>query len=210
MVIAPFNSYLAQDEFKLMALRSDHNKSLRLVLLVSMLLIFGVVLTVFIGYRTGSNPQEMVLSSVLKDDVAISMADVQQTSTKNGIKDWSLKAASAQFLHKKNQVVFDDLVVTFFLDDGGSVNLSAQKGYLNTQTQDIQIDGNVLADDGDIKFRTESLDYDHEQRILVAAQPVQIFGNSFCLTANSAAYDMTASKAIFDGKVDGTLFDSFN
>jgi lipopolysaccharide export system protein LptC len=175
-----------------------------------MLLIFGVVLTVFIGYRTGSNPQEMILSSALRDDVAISMADVQQTSTKNGVKDWSLKATSAQFLHKKKQVVFDDLVVTFFLADGGSVNLSAQKGYLNTLTKDIQIDGNVIADDGDIKFRTESLDYDNEQRILLAAQPVQIFGDSFCLTANSAAYDMTSSKAIFEGKVEGTLFGNFN
>ena len=193
-----------------MALRSKHNKSLRLILLVSMLLIFGVVLTVFIGYRTGSNPQELVLSSVIKDDVAISMDDVQQTSIKNGVKDWSLKAASAQFLHKKKQVVFDDLVVTFFLDDGGAVNLSARKGFLNTETQDIQIDGNVLADDGDIKFRTESLDYDHEERILVAAQPVQIFGDSFCLTADSAAYEMTNSQAIFEGKVEGTLFGSFN
>jgi len=177
---------------------------------VSMLLIFGVVLTVFIGYRTGSNPQEMVLSSMLKDDVAISMADVQQTSIKNGVKDWSLNAASAQFLYKKNQVVFDDLDVTFYLDDGGSVKLSAQKGYLNTETQDIQIEGNIVADDGDIKFRTESLDYDHELRILVSAQPVQLFGNSFCLTAASAAYNMATSRAIFEGQVEGTLFDSFN
>jgi len=193
-----------------MALKSDHNKRLRLILVVSMLLIFGVVLTVFIGYRTGSNPQEMVLSSMLKDDVAVSMADVQQTSTKNGVKDWSLKAASAQFHHKKKQVVFNDLAVTFYLDDGGSVQLSAQKGYLNTETQDIQIDGNVLADDGDIKFRTESVGYDHAQRLLVAAQPVQIYGNRFCLTAESAAYDMAASKAIFEGNVEGTLRDSFN
>jgi lipopolysaccharide export system protein LptC len=193
-----------------MALRSNHNKSLRLVLLMSMLLIFGVVLTVFIGYRTVSNPKEMVLSSMIKEDVAISMDDVQQTSTKNGVKDWSLKAASAQFLHKKKQVVFDNLAVTFYLDDGGTVNLSAQKGYLNTETQDILIDGNVVADDGDIKFRTESLDYDHEQRILLAAHPVQIFGDRFSLTAESVAYDMAARRAIFEGKVEGTLFDSFN
>ncbi len=193
-----------------MARKTNRHKSLRLVLLVSMLLIFGVVLTVFIGYRTGSNPQEMVLSSMLKDDVAISMVDVQQTSTKNGVRDWSLNAASAQFLNKKNQVVFDDLALTFYLDDGGSVNLKARKGHLNTETRDIQIDGDVLADDGEIKFRTESLDYDHTQRILVAAQPVQIFGNSFCLTAESATYDMAGRKAIFEGKVEGTLFDSFN
>ena len=190
--------------------KSVHNKYLRLLLVMSMLLIFGVVITVFIGYRTGSNPQEMVLSSILKDDVAISMADVKQTSTKNGVRDWSLEAASAQFLHKKNQVVFDDLAVTFYMDDGESVNLSAQKGYLNTETQDIKINGNVLADDGDIKFRTDSLDYDHEQRMLVATQPVHIFGKRFSLTAESAAYDMNAGQAVFEGKVEGTLFESFN
>ena len=193
-----------------MTRKPNRQKSLRLVLLLSMLLIFGVVLTVFIGYRTVSNPQETGLSSLLKDDVTISMADVQQTSTRNGLRDWSLNAASAQFLDKKKQVVFDDLAVTFYLDQGGSVALSARKGYLNTDTRDIRIDGDVVADDGQIKFRTESLDYDHEQRVLLTAEPVEIFGNRFCLTAESAFYDMATRKATFEGNVEGTIFESIN
>ena len=193
-----------------MAFKQQGQKSFKLVLLFSMFLVFGVVLAVFIGYRTVSNPQEIMLSSLLRDDATISIDRIHQTSTKNGITDWSLNAASAQFIEKEKQVVFDDLSVTFYLENGGTVSLSARKGYLNTDTRDIHIDGDVVADDGAFKFKTDSLDYEHRRRVLLATEPVQIFGNTFRLNADSASYDMASQKTIFKGKVTGTIFDKIN
>ena len=55
--------------------------------------------------------------------------------------------------------------------------MSANKGYLNTDTRDIRIDGDVIADDGEFKIQTDTLNYEHKRRVLVATKPVQIFGN---------------------------------
>ena len=191
-----------------MALNHSKQRNIKLLLLITTFLVFGVVLSVFFGYRTVSNPQEMFLSSLVQDDATISIDRVHQTSTKNGIKEWSLDATSAQFIEKDRQAVFTHLSVTFFMENDTSVALSADKGYLNTDTRNIHIDGDVIADDGEFKIQTDTLDYEHERRVLVATKPVRIFGNSFRLNADSASYDLTSQRSIFEGNVEGTIFDN--
>ena len=193
-----------------MALKHSRQRSIKLLLLITMFLVFGVVLTVFIGYRTVSNPQEMFLSSLIQDDATIAIDRVHQTSTKNGIKEWSLDATSAQFIEKDRQAVFDDLSVTFYLENDHSVNLSANKGYLNTDTRDIRIDGDVIADDGEFKILTDTLNYEHKRRVLIALKPVQILGSTFRLNADSALYDLNSQQTTFDGSVEGIIFDKIN
>jgi len=193
-----------------MALKHSRQRSIKLLLLITIFLVFGVVLTVFIGYRTVSNPQEMFLSSLIQDDATIAIDRVHQTSTKNGIKEWSLDARSAQFIEKDRQAVFDDLSVTFYLENDHSVNLSANKGYLNTDTRDIRIDGDVIADDGEFKILTDTLNYEHKRRVLIAVKPVQILGSTFRLNADSALYDLNSQQTTFDGSVEGTIFDKIN
>ena len=175
-----------------------------------MFLVFGVVLTIFIGYRTFSNPEEMLLSSLVQDDATIAIGGVHQTSTKDGIKEWRLDAVSAQFIEKKRQAVFDQLSVTFFMENDTSVTLSADKGYLNTDTRDIRMGGDVIANNGEYKILTENLDYEHKRRVLVAKNPVQIIGSAFRLNADSASYDLTSQRTTFDGNVKGTLFERIN
>ena len=193
-----------------MALKHSRQRSIKLLLLITMFLVFGVVLTVFIGYRTVSNPQEMFLSALIQDDATIAIDRVHQTSTKNGIKEWSLDARSAQFIEKNRQAVFDDLSVTFYLENDHSVNLSANKGYLNTDTRDIRIDGDVIADDGEFKILTDTLNYEHKRRVLIAVKPVQILGSTFRLNADSALYDLNSQQTTFDGSIEGTIFDKIN
>lgn len=181
-------------------------KRLKIILLVTMLLVFGVVITVFIGYRTVSNPQDVLLSTMIEDDATIAIDGVHQISTKDGFKDWSLDAASAHFLEKERQAVFNDLAVTFYMESGGIVALTAQKGYLDTDTRNIRIHGNVVGDDGEFKFKTESLEYEHQRRVLVAPENVEIVGRMFRLNANSAIVDLAAQRTTFKGKVEGTIF----
>jgi len=179
----------------------------KLFLLITLFLVFGVVITVFIGYRTVSKPQELILSSLVQDDATIAIDRVYQTSTKNGIKEWSLDAVSAQFIEKDRQAVFDELSVVFYMENDTSVKLSANQGYLNTDTKDIRVDGDVIAYDGEFKILTETLNYEHEGRVLVTTKPVQVLGSTFRVNADSASYDLTSQRTTFDGKVEGTIFD---
>ena len=193
-----------------MALNHAPHKSTKLFLLIAVFLVFGVVLTVFIGYRTVSNPQELIVSSMVQDDATIAIDRVHQTSTKNGIKEWSLDARSAQFIEKDKQAVFDELSMKIYMENDKLVKLSAHKGYLNTDTRDMRVDGDVIADDGEFRILTETLNYEHARRVLVTTKPVQVLGSKFRLNADSASYDLTSQRTTFDGKVEGTIFDKID
>ena len=175
-----------------------------------MFLVFGLVLTIFIGYRTDSNPQELFVSSMVQDEATIAIDRVHQTSTKNGIKEWSLDARSAQFIEKDRQAVFDELSMKIYMENDKLVKLSAHKGYLNTDTRDMRVDGNVIADDGELKLLTETLNYEHARRVLVTTKPVQVLGSKFRLNADSASYDLTSQRTTFDGNVEGTIFEKID
>lgn len=193
-----------------MALNHAPHKSTKLFLLITVFLVFGLVLTIFIGYRTDSNPQELFVSSMVQDEATIAIDRVHQTSTKNGIKEWSLDARSAQFIEKDRQAVFDELSMKIYMENDKLVKLSAHKGYLNTDTRDMRVDGDVIADDGELKLLTETLNYEHARRVLVTTKPVQVLGSKFRLTADSASYDLTSQRTTFDGNVEGTIFEKID
>jgi len=183
---------------------------IKLFLLITVVLVFGVVLTLFIGYRTVSNPQELFVSSLVQDDATIVIDKVHQTSTKNGIKEWSLDARSAKFIDKDRQAIFDEVSMNIYMENDKLVKLTAHKGYLNTDTRDMRVDGDVVADDGELKIMTETLKYEHARRVLVSTEPVQVLGSKIRLNADSASYDLASQKTTFDGKIEGTLFDKID
>jgi LPS export ABC transporter protein LptC len=193
-----------------LALNHAPHKSTKLFLLITVFLVFGLVLTIFIGYRTDSNPQELFVSSMVQDEATIAIDRVHQTSTKNGIKEWSLDARSAQFIEKDRQAVFDELSMKIYMENDKLVKLSAHKGYLNTDTRDMRVDGDVIADDGELKLLTETLNYEHARRVLVTTKPVQVLGSKFRLNADSASYDLTSQRTTFDGNVEGTIFEKID
>jgi LPS export ABC transporter protein LptC len=190
-----------------LALNHVSHKRTKLVLLITVFLVLGLVLTVFIGYRTVSNPQDSFVSAMVQDNATIAIDRVHQTSTKNGIKEWSLDARSAQFIEKDRQAVFDELSMKIYMENGKLVKLTARKGYLNTDTRNMRVDGDVIADDGEFKLLTETLDYEHARRVLVTAKPVQVLGSNYRLNADSASYDLTSQRTTFDGNVKGTIFE---
>jgi len=183
------------------------NKNIKFILFFIILLVIGIVLGVFIGYRTVSNPQEMILRAV-QNDASISIENVTQTSIKNGIKEWSLKAASADFMEQEKQAVFNDLSVTFFMQNGKTIRLSAEKGYLNTESRDIKAAGNVVADDGTVKFQADTLSYTNEAGIIFSDAPVKILGDAFQLFADTASYDLKTQITTFKGNVEGAIFEN--
>jgi LPS export ABC transporter protein LptC len=185
----------------------NRGKNIQLALFFIILLVIGIVLAVFIGYRTVSNSPEMILKAVQKD-ADISVQNVSQVSTKNGIKEWRLNAASAKFLEPDKKAVFSGLSVVFYLKNGKTLDLSADTGTLYTVSRDISVEGNVTANDGLVTIQTETLRYTHERNALVADTPVKIVGDTFRLSADSAAVDLNTQITTFRGNVEGIIFEN--
>ena len=185
----------------------NQGKTIKRVLFFIILLVIGIVLAVFIGYRTGSNSPETILQTV-QNDAAVSIQNLTQTSMKDGIKEWRLNAASADFMEQDKTAVFNDLSVVFYLKSGKTLSLTAETGSLNTVSRDIRAAGNVTADDGLVKIQTDTLQYSHKLGTLVADNPVKIMGETFQLSADSAAVDLNTQITTFRGNVKGTIVEN--
>jgi lipopolysaccharide assembly outer membrane protein LptD (OstA) len=54
-------------------------------------------------------------------------------------------------------------------------------------------------------MKTEHLNYEHGQRIIICDQSIRILGQGAELTAESAKYDLTADKIVLEGNVVATI-----
>ena len=102
-------------------------------------------------------------------------------------------------------MVLRDLSVIFFLEDNSEVTLAADRGVLQTDSNDIAVSGNVVLNNKEYKLLTEKLNYVHDRRVLYSDAPVIITGASTRLAADSISLDLNSNKIIMDGRVEATI-----
>jgi LPS export ABC transporter protein LptC len=184
--------------------RLKKTKKLSIVLLTVILLAVGMIVSVFIGYRQASNAPELLLSSI-KEGANLSLGKIRQTATRDGKKEWSLEADSANYMEAENKVDLKNLSVVYFLKDNREVYLKADRGILQTDTNDIEFSGNVVVKNEAYQMKTEHLNYEHGRRIIICDQSIRIWGQGAELTAESAQYDLNADKIVLKRNVVATV-----
>jgi len=182
----------------------NNQKKLKFFLISIIFITFGIVSTIFVGYRHISDKEDNLLSNI-RSKANISIGKAHQTATRNGITEWSLDAASVDYISDKNQAVFHDLSVNFFLKDNTTVYLKADRGILNTDSNNMKIFGNVVVENGTYRLTCDNLYYKHIGRIIYSDTSVNITGDMFNLIADSMSLDLNTNRSIFEGKVAGTL-----
>ncbi len=189
-------------------IKHKNPKMLKLFLLAFIVIALIVVITVFINYRRILENPEKLISS-LPADADLSIGKIHQTSTKNGVKEFTLDAASAYYTASKKKVVLNDLSVTFFLKNKQEVYLTANKGILETDSKDIEVTGNVIVKNENSRLFTEKIHYKHGLRLLLSKVPVKIVGNLFQLTADRMSLDLNTNKTVFEGRVESAFSENF-
>ena len=182
----------------------NHKKKLKFFLISIIFIAFGIVSAVFVGYRYISDKEDNLISNI-RSKANISIGKAHQTATRNGITEWSLDAASVDYINDKNQAIFHDLSVKFFLKDKTNVYLKADRGILNTVSKNMKIFGNVVVENGSYRLKCDNLYYKHNGRMIYSDTSVSITGDLFNLVADSMSLDLNTNRSIFEGKVEGTL-----
>ena len=178
-------------------------RKLKILALVAGVVILGVLIAVYIGYRQLMESPEKLIEYIA-EDAKLSLGKIQQTATRDGKTEWRLDAISARYLEDDKQVQLDELAVTFFLDSGEEVKLSATDGILNTESNDIEVSGEVKINNPDYTLNTTSLRYQHEDRVISTTAPVVIerrIGGQ--LTADTLRLDLKTNKLLLKGNVRG-------
>ncbi|MBW2491319.1 MAG: LPS export ABC transporter periplasmic protein LptC [Deltaproteobacteria bacterium] len=183
-------------------IKNTYQKKLKVFLISLIFLTFGVIIIAFLQYLHVLEKNDTPVSTE-QSQANISIGKAHQTATRNGRKEWSLEAASADYMNENNQAIFKDLSVTFYLKDETKVYITANQGILKTDSNDMEIYGNVVVKNEDYKLICENLHYKHDNRIIFSKVPVNITGNSFELVADSMSLNLNTNKAFFEGKVKG-------
>ncbi|MBW2246616.1 MAG: LPS export ABC transporter periplasmic protein LptC [Deltaproteobacteria bacterium] len=185
-------------------LKNHNHKKLKLILLSAIVSALGITLAVFITHRNSLDKKGHVVSNI-RNKANISIGKAHQTAIKNGMKEWDLEASSVNYMDDNNQAIFQDLFITFYLKDKSEVYLTANKGILNIDSNDMEIFGNVVVKSATYRLNTENLFYRHNRRIIFSKVPVTVIGDAFELAADSMSLNLNTNKTMFEGKVQGTL-----
>jgi LPS export ABC transporter protein LptC len=183
-------------------------KKLKIFLLATIFITLGGVIWIYIGFQQDSSVSEPIPESV-EPDATLSIGKIHHTATRRGKKECSIEASSANYIGKTSQMVLNDLMVTFFLDDASEITLTADKGNLKTDSNDIEVSGNVVVTNREYKLLTEGLNYDHDRRVLYSTAPVTISGPEAHLAADKMSLDLNTKKVTLEGSVETTLANNF-
>ena len=181
---------------------------MRFIVLAVILVTVGTVVSVFIGYQKVSNVPDLLLDSI-KDGANLSLGKIKQTATRDGIKEWSLEAGSALYIENEKKAVLKNLFITYFLKDQSEVYIEAEQGILQTDTNDIEVSGNVVIRNDSYQLKTRRLTYEHEQRLIISNDPVHISGEDVELSAATLKYDLNANKIVLTGNVEAAISRDF-
>ena len=179
-------------------------KNVKIVLLLCIVVTVVAVIVVFAGYRRVMDEGASLVSSI-QDGAEMAISKVRQTAVRNGVTEWRLDAVSAEYLNAENLVVFEGPSVVFFKGGGENVVMTAVKGLIRTDSNNIRVSGDVVVKEDDCILKTESLSYDNEGRVFFTDAPVALSGAGFDLTADSASLDMRRQQVVLKGNVRGIL-----
>jgi LPS export ABC transporter protein LptC len=191
-----------------MATNYKKPKKLKIFLLATIFITLGGVIWIYIVFQQDSTVSESIPQSV-EPDATLSIGKIHHTATRKGKKEWSLEAGSANYIGKTSQMVLKDLTVRFFIEDTGEITLAADKGILNTDSNDIEVSGNVVVINKQYKLLTERLNYANDKRVLYSTAPVTISGPAVHLTADTISFDLNTQKVTLEGSVETKLDNNF-
>ena len=158
------------------------------VLIVAILtVILSVTAILAIGLRRAP---EKALLKIMSDRVDLQVKNVRYTEVGDSGMKWEITADSAWYRKKENLALFEKVKVRLVMKDGRVFVMNGDRGRLNTQSRDMEIEGNVgiVSENGD-RFATDRLLYrdagrriETDRLVVMENRSVRISGVGMILT----------------------------
>jgi LPS export ABC transporter protein LptC len=163
-------------------------KKRRTMLIVTILIaILSVTAILTIGFRRAP---EKALLKIMSDRVDLQVRNVHYTEVGNSGMKWEITADTARYQKKENLALFEKVKVRLIMKDGRVFLMNGDRGMLNTQSRDVEIEGNVgiVSENGD-RISTDRLLYrdagkriETDRPVIMENRSVRISGVGMILT----------------------------
>lgn len=117
------------------------NNKIRKFILIA---IFGLVIafgaSIYGHFKNKTLPVQVEFTD---EGVDVKIQDFKIEHENSGYKEWEVKAKTAKINNEKQRVDLDQVHVTYNMKDNQKSYISADKGVMNQETKDIELEGNV-------------------------------------------------------------------
>lgn len=143
-------------------------KKVVIFVILAVVLIVGAVFAV--GLRR--EPEKSLLK-IMSDRVDLQVKDVHYTEVGDSGMRWEITADSARYRKKENLAIFDNVKIRLVTKEGRVIQMNGDRGRLNTDSRDMEIEGNVriVSEDGE-QISTDRLQYRNAGRRIETDRPV--------------------------------------
>lgn len=150
-----------------------------------------------------TSKEQVVKDIGIDSKTLIALGAMSQTSTRNGIKEWTLDATSARILKKEHLAILEDVSVHFFLTNGGEIYLTSRTGSIDTEAQDMTFSDTVVVRHQDRLLETDQLQYEKKRHIIFSTTPIILTTPQARLTADQLTVDLNLRVVQLRGNFEG-------
>ncbi|MBN1382890.1 MAG: LPS export ABC transporter periplasmic protein LptC [Deltaproteobacteria bacterium] len=135
------------------------------------------------------------LLKILPEKVDLQIKDARYTDVSESGMKWEITADTARYIKKENVAVFDKIAAKLITREGKTFLLTGDQGYLNTDTKDMKVSGNVkiVSHNGD-SFRTDCLDYSNKEQKFQTEASVKMENRLLTITGKGMVLSLTDEK----------------
>lgn len=146
------------------------NRRRTLLIAILLVAVLSVAAIFVIGMR--KEPGKALLK-IMSDRVDLQVRDVHYTEVGDSGMKWEITADAARYQKKENLAFFDKLEIKLVMKDGMTFVMTGDHGRLNTESRDMEIEGNVgiVSENGD-RFATDRLRYRNVDKVIETDRPV--------------------------------------
>ena len=170
-------------------------KKVKILLLVSILLIAGMVLTSLwlnLRGREASGERED-LPKISTGGADMRLEKIRLVEDKHGQKTWELEAKSIQQYQNQNIMELEDVKVIVYMKEDRSFIISGNRGKVYQDSKDMELVGDVLLTSSDgYRLKTHSVSYHHSEKKVTTPDLVEIEGKEIYLVGTGMCVDMEA------------------
>ncbi len=103
------------------------------------------------------------------------------TEVQEGDKSWVLKAEKADFLKERHLIRISDIRMEFYGPAKSAVKLTCQEGSVNTDSREVNLQGQVEIEFGEVRIKTALVIYQPNERLLLAPEHLVLEGPNFTI-----------------------------
>lgn len=160
--------------------------------LLTFLLIIALISAAFIYLKASDSDKPQAMQPAEASFRAdYSLVSPHFVEMKGNDKQMDIKADSASYFKDRDMAELERPKAIFFGADGRPTHISGEHGIIDTSTNDLTLMGgvDVLSPEGH-NFKTESLRYLSESKLVLGDDPVTIKGRNFLIKGVGMEFDM--------------------